>query len=75
LSRHQVAKAIAVPVSSLGNFGRMSDDEGLLPWNLNNFKDMYVTELQQLQLVECRKPAGRRIVAHGSEINPDAPAA
>jgi hypothetical protein len=25
----------------------MSDDEGLLPWNSNNFKDMYVTELQQ----------------------------
>src|SRR5204862_5210696 len=45
-------KAVAVPVRLLGNFGRMSDERGTIAMEINNFKDMYLAELQELVSVE-----------------------
>ena len=47
-------KAVAVPVRLLGNFGRMSDERGTIAMEINNFKDMYLAELQELVSVESQ---------------------
>jgi len=47
-------KAVAVPVRLLGNFGRMSDEQGTIAVEINNFKDMYLAELQELVSVESQ---------------------
>ena len=50
-------KAVAVPVRLLGNIGRMSDERGTTAVEINNFKDMYIAELQELVSVEEQRTA------------------
>jgi ferritin-like metal-binding protein YciE len=43
-----------IPISSLGHFGAGQVKEGIAAMEINNFKDMYIAELQELESVESQ---------------------